>query len=891
MYKKYLFSIMAACASLQCVQAVPAFPHPRTVKQADGRQLTIMTKGDEHGHWTSTSDGLPLYYNTATANYEYAVVIGGELAGTGVAASETNERDDAEQAFLSTYDGTAVVQSLLAQRTVRMNRSKGVQRIRVNNLPAMGEKHLLTILVEFSDCKFTTVGDDPAAFYKRMLNEEGFTYTNGATGSVRDYYVASSFGKFLPMFDVIGPITLPNDVAYYGANTGGGDNAGRIQELLTTACELVDDKVDFSQYDTDGDGRIDNICIFYAGYGEADSGKDNTIWPHSATLSTTKQFDGKTIGNYACINEESSKSQTAGIGVFVHEFGHVLGLADHYDVMASSVSAYNYTPGYYDVMAYGSDNNNGNTPPLFSSYERAEIGWLDYTELTDKADSVNVLTDLKASNMAYRVSVPGNENEFFVLENRQQTGWDAYLPGHGMLMWHIDLDETAWMNNQVNTNSSHQRIDIVEADNRRTADTRDGDTFPGASNVMSWQMTSWDGADLLYLDDIDERNGNIEIVLGGLDLMIATPKLNIVGTTENSITLAWDDIDMADTYTLGIKDADTGTTVEEFDGKNYDSGQTIVIDGLQPETNYTVSLTAQRGSYKSATATATVATTAIPFAKLRPENIKVSDVNNNGFTAAWDAVDGADYYVLTLRRHVYDSTMILRGYDFSNNATGLPNLWETNGGTYMSVSGCYGEAAPSLRFARSGGSIVIAYPESRICSVVFWGKGNDKTDGKVFIERYEDGAWVETDSFSPTNEAATYTFTFDACDKVRIRLESNSGVFYIDDIVVACSELSRTTVSETTTNTTSHTFSDLEKGATYGLTVVAKQGEENSLESPETVVTTGESAGITTINGGTGNGHTDIYDLQGRRLTTTPQHGIYIIRQDGKTLKNAVRRK
>lgn len=514
---KIFFLTTLFSASSQAVLSVPANPRPQKMQQANGFTVTIVVQGDEHGHLTMTTDGYPLFYNDTTGNYEYAVMSDGQLVGSGVVAADADSRSAEVADFLNGLDTDGVKMAMTAKRSdrVRLRRSgrNAPQRVRLSDIPSSGEQRSLVILVNFSDCAFTTV-DDPQAFYTRMLNEEGFTYSNGANGSARDYYIASSFGQYYPTFDVAGPVTLSQSYAYYGANDSEGyEYNSRLASMVEEACTLVDDEVDFSQYDSNNDGVVDNIFFFYAGYGEADSYKKNTIWPHSAyymdDFGGRLALDGKYINSYACTNEiNANNEQTAGIGTFVHEYGHVLGLPDLYDVNYSSAT---FTPGYFDLMDGGEYNNNGHTPPLFSAWERGEMGWLDFIELSSAADTTMLsLLELSNSNMAYRVSVDGTDgNEYYVLENRQKKGWDAYLPGHGMLMWHIDYDKTAWKNNTVNTDGEHQRVDLVEADGKQSKYSTGGDTFPGSSDVTQWTMKSWSGDVLLSVDDIKEENDTI----------------------------------------------------------------------------------------------------------------------------------------------------------------------------------------------------------------------------------------------------------------------------------------------------------------------------------------------------------------------------------------------
>ena len=463
MKKLIIFSLLVVCF-VQATFAIPAYPKPLKVKQADGSWITIQMHGDEHGHYVMTSDGIPLVFNAQLRNYEYADWKNGEVQASGIKATEASDRSAQVKKFIESQDKSAILESFKRARLQQLQQvfsarrnaslknginsasplsavsslvsrsSSNPQEEKLNNFPTTGEVHSLVILVQFADTKFSTVGSDAHQFFNSMLNEPGFTYSNGANGSARDFYVNSSNGKFQPQFDVIGPVTLPKKYSYYGANKGSStDNPVALEEFVREACTLADPLVDFSQYDHNQDGFIDNIYFFYAGKGEADSGDGNAIWPHSAYYAdiakeaggTQKslKLDGIEVGNYTCSNEINGTiitPQPAGIGTFVHEFGHVLGLADHYDIYYGMAT---FTPGSFDTMDRASYNNNGNTPAAFSAYERACLGWLDLTVLKNGVDTLNVLPDLNDSNKAYMVPVGGtNDQEYFIMENRQQKG-------------------------------------------------------------------------------------------------------------------------------------------------------------------------------------------------------------------------------------------------------------------------------------------------------------------------------------------------------------------------------------------------------------------------------------------------------------------------------------
>lgn len=184
----------------------------------------------------------------------------------------------------------------------------------------------------------------------------------------------------------------------------------------------------------------------------------------------------------------------------------MLGLPDLYATQYPTPAP--FTPGSWDTMDQASYNNNGRTPALYSSFERYALGWVEPTEITGTLNGkLNPLAD---ANECYVINT-ANSGEYFILENRQQKGWDKYIPGHGMLIWHIDYLRTIWDRNSCSNNANHQYVDIEEADNIKTEATRDGDAFPGSANVTSFgdnttpSMVTWTSQRLnMPITDIKE---------------------------------------------------------------------------------------------------------------------------------------------------------------------------------------------------------------------------------------------------------------------------------------------------------------------------------------------------------------------------------------------------
>lgn len=923
---------------MQATFAIPAYPKPLKVKQADGSWITIQMHGDEHGHYVMTSDGIPLVFNAQLRNYEYADWKNGGVQASGIKATEASDRSAQVKKFIESQDKSAILESFKRARLQQLQQvfssrrnaslknginsasplsavsslvsrsSSNPQEEKLNNFPTTGEVHSLVILVQFADTKFSTVGSDAHQFFNSMLNEPGFTYSNGANGSARDFYLNSSNGRFQPQFDVIGPVTLPEKYSYYGANQGSSvDNPARLEQFVREACTLADPLVDFSQYDHNQDGYIDNIYFFYAGKGEADSGDGNAIWPHSAYYSdmakdaglseTSLKLDGIEVGNYTCSNEINGTlitPQPAGIGTFVHEFGHVLGLADHYDVNYGMTT---FAPGSFDTMAQASYNNNGNTPAAFSAYERACLGWLDLTVLKNGVDSLNVLPDLNDSNKAYVVPVGGtNDEEYFIMENRQKKGWDAFIPGHGMLLWHIDYDAKAWEKNELNITGTHQRVDIVEADNKLTDNTRAGDPFPGTSNVTQCNLTSWAGGKVMSLDDIEEKDGIINLMLGGLNLKLNTPDVKVTEVQDSSIVVGWTDVPVAKRYVLNISSVVNGKkeSLPLYNNKVYTAAQpSLHVEGLSPETTYEITLQANRGSYSSDVYTQQLTTAAIPFSKYHVTDVKATAVGKTGFTASWKGMEAADDYVVTLHKLVYATEATQKGYDFSKELDGMPSLWETNGNLSMNN---YGEESPCLRLNKIDTYLKMASAGNRISSVKFFAKSSSSTKATLAVEAYQNGEWKQIATLQGGADMAsgdTYSYDLpELADSVRLNvIQRTSGAFYIDDVLLGCNALIHEPVAAyqqvSTNGKTEFAFSGLETDATYALVVNASKKGELSYSSKELIVTPASSTGISSVTATPSrNGQKRFYDLNGRRVSAKEmRHGIYIVKQGNSVYK------
>lgn len=361
-----------------------------------------------------------------------------------------------------------------------------------------GEKRGLVLLVNFKNRAMQSE-NTPAEFHN-MFNKPGYD-KNGNAGSVRDYFLDQSYQQLTIDFDIVGPLQAEHEYAYYGANNDEGYDK-RAATLAIEACRLADEQgTDFSRYDWDGDGIVEQVFIVYAGHGEAQGASANTIWPHEWTLTEALEefqdgegaqtIDGVVIDTYAMSCELSGvNSKTPdGIGTACHEFCHCLGYPDFYD------TSYSGGAGMlkWDLMAGGSYNGpggHGECPPPFTAYERMEAGWLEPVELSTPTHVID-MPALTSQPVAYIIYNNQNRNEYCMLENHQAQKWDEYTHGRGLLAIRVEYDETAWSENKVNNDASHQRMTYIPADNSygiyysnkgqwyASVTELEGDTYPG----------------------------------------------------------------------------------------------------------------------------------------------------------------------------------------------------------------------------------------------------------------------------------------------------------------------------------------------------------------------------------------------------------------------------
>lgn len=707
---KFLFLLLLLVMLPALVKAIPANPKPITIKQPDGSALTIRVIGDEYFNFRTTEDGYTVVKNSA-GFYVYAKSVNGNIVPSTIVARNSVERNTSDRAFLSSVskylqaDATAAN----AQRinVNAMHRQAGIAK----SITSSNFKGLI-ILAQFTDKKF--IVPNVNAVMKKTTNQVGYT-EDGFTGSVRDYFRVASNGVFDPQFDVVGPVTLD-----YKQTDAKGSSNGRA--LVRDACLKAKDSVDFSKYDLNGDGYVDMIYVIFAGGGSNAGNDANYIWPHAYNLYDMKVLlNGVYCNRYACSTElfgYESQRLRDGIGTICHEFSHVLGLPDLYDTDYSGSGGQSPHPGEWDLMAGAGYLNDSRTPCSYSLYDKLSVGWCYPTVLNTSGDYT--LTDLTTTNKGLRLNTPVN-NEFFLLENRQRTGWDTYLPGHGMLVFRVDSTSTSvWTSNAPNNNPKHLYYEMVRADNNTTSE-EGGNAFPGTkkittlSNTTSPSLRTWAGAENDFtISNIAENNQEITFKL--------TSSSSYVSATEN------------------------------FEEMPLNDGDVTNVQGVFSKWNLTkCKVVTPDGAYKNGTKCLGLSTGAT-FISTEPFNHTVMSAS----LVAWNPTSSTAslrlYYSLdgTTWKPVY-------GSDASAIVSVPANGSLTASFALNSVANAYYKVSVSVPGASSNliyiDDVILRYTPEGLASITA-----DKADANI-LKAYHSGNSVIVETSDETSDIAVYTVT------------------------------------------------------------------------------------------------------------------------------------
>lgn len=544
---KKIFSLIAVMAICLSAWAVPAKREFHVYTLADGTSVELTLAGDEYAHW----------YEDAAGRI-YTRVTDETFALSGKTHADMAQRRKASVKYRSN-----------AER--RAKKEVGI----TPNLAPRG----IVILANFSDKSMAA--NHTQAKFDELCNATNCTVNNGYP-SAAQFFADQSNGTYRPVFDVYGPVTLSRNVAYYGTDIVGSDEGDdqHATDAVVEACILANAQydIDFTEYDSDNDGYVDFVYLIYAGKGQADGGTSNTIWPHNWEVESALYYyidgdeygengtihyctyseaectlDGVILNNYAC-SSELSGSTMSGIGTLCHEFGHVMGLPDFYDTAYGNNYKEQRTPGDWDIMDAGSYNGNGHCPPNYSPWERAFFGWCTPVNPGSTAQTLTLQASGTTGYQSYQINASGTyqtattSGQCYYIENRQNSGWDSGLPGHGLLIWSVNYDQEQWSANAPNNTDNAPTYTIVSASSNKKYIGSSADPFPGTRNKTSW--TGISGKPLL---NIAETNGVITLTYIEEPSIVVDPfdlvwKVNgqVFATTTSTGTIVMPDTEPAD---------------------------------------------------------------------------------------------------------------------------------------------------------------------------------------------------------------------------------------------------------------------------------------------------------------------------------------------------------
>lgn len=550
--------------------------------------------------------------------------------------------------------------------------------------PIAGTLRTIVILVDFSDNPYTSNSNTLPSYFDSLLFS-----TNDPKSSLTDYYLENSYGQTLVQGDVVGWLRMDSTYAYYVAGARGTNLSPPNARLLARDAALKADGigVDFAQYDSDNNGFVDGFFVVHAGPGFEETGNDNHIHSHKWTLISTLNLDGKFVSAYTMQPEEQGDFTKVNIGVFCHEFGHFLGLPDLYDTDFSSQGLDEWA-----LMAAGNySKQDGSSPSHFCAWSKIQLGWVTPVQPVSNMTSV-VIPQIEYNSVAYQLWTNGaGGTEYFLVENRQRSGFDRFLPGGGLLIYHVDdaVGGQAPNNNEWYPGQNplfHYKVALEQADGRFELETSPGtgslsadggDPYPG--NTLATAFDDLTVPDSRGYSGLSSQVAVWNISAPGstmtanLDVVFSRPLFGLEGFTftdnenSNGAPDPGEQVDMYVTYVnhwLGVGDAQltlsTDDTTINFVSNSIALGVvgtgdtatnaapiTFDVPAGKPSriTDFYITITAQAGGY--------VITDTVRVFVGAPQILVVDDDNRIQRSASYDT---AFYFpVLDERRFPYDS--------------------------------------------------------------------------------------------------------------------------------------------------------------------------------------------------------------------------------------------
>ena len=547
---RYYISFLVCLLSLH-LSAVPAYTGRVYVVTENCKTVAITMKGDENFKYALSEDGYTLL--NGENNWRYATK---DIDGNLVASEFSLTTIGDESADLKNFKEKCPKHLSISHNTVSGCRQMRVQRVGIHNgEPIVGQRRALVVLMQYSDVKFSKTRDD----FESLFNEVGFSIDN-AKGSVKDFYSFASSGQLEYISDIYGPYTTLNNMRYYGQNSSLGGGDVNAFELCLEAIRNLPENIDYSMYDNDNDGIVDNIHIIFAGYGEESGASADAIWSHEYPYKIVMKNEvGINFAGYSCTPElrGNSGKKISNIGVICHELGHALGANDYYDTNYAVDGSYEGT-GEWDIMASGSWNDDGRLPPNFNPYVRThDFGWETQKDINEEGTVTLIPHSYNlADNVVIRLNTRAS-NDYFLLENRQKIHFDASLPGNGLMIYHVhpNIDYLS-ESNSIN-NASPQGFYPVCASGSRPSLKQYGNIntgecpFPGSCHISSFAPSAspsakaWDGSPARFsLSNIRQlADGSITFDVSEDDEIIDDPGID---DGDDLVTVFYDSFESED---------------------------------------------------------------------------------------------------------------------------------------------------------------------------------------------------------------------------------------------------------------------------------------------------------------------------------------------------------
>jgi len=492
--------------------SVPADPTPREYYQPDGSRVILKKWGDERINGYETLQGFTVVKNSKG----YWVYAKRDLSGKLIPTDITAD-------LLPPENLPKNIKPLSSNTAQKAYFYSGIQRI----APSTGSGAVILVLINFTDTTPTFTRADFESLIFDINNQ----------WSAKSYFQKVSYGNFDFTGEVVDWVIAQNNHDYYGQNDPNTGRDAKPGSLVYEAAEAVDSQIDFSNYDRDGDCKVDAFAVIHQGTSEASAyGQPTDIWAHRSTLTymyatgrsdypgqngngeyvtndtcSSNPSQNVRINDYIIIPELYQTAVIAGIGLFVHEYAHILGLPDLYDIDGSS-----YGIGNWGAMGTGVWNTNpggtpGDRPAYLSAWAKAVMRWICPIPLSGSNIVVNFPPASNNPNSVYMLGsgIPGVSGEYYLLENRQKIAgtFDEALPGEGLLIWHIDESiptnqtECPYDHSDPRCDTEHYKVALEQADNNLDLENKTntgdaGDPFPGTSNNNTFSDTTFPSAKL-----------------------------------------------------------------------------------------------------------------------------------------------------------------------------------------------------------------------------------------------------------------------------------------------------------------------------------------------------------------------------------------------------------